>query len=128
MRFAGLSPEPDLAPRPGIPQPDLRQEIHLSPQAFNAKFKDSPVQRPRRRGYLRNVAVAMGNLADPDCLPDLVQVLREDPEPLVRGQAAWAIGQTGGPAASQALDRALKSEPDPYVLSEIDGAIGQGRK
>ncbi len=123
ISFAGLAPDPDLAPRPEVPQPDLRREIHLSPQAFNQKFKGSPVQRPRRRGYLRNVAVAMGNLADPACLPDLARVLREEPEPLVRGHAAWAIGQTGGPIARQELDRAHKSEPDPYVLSEIRGAL-----
>ncbi len=136
IRFTSLPPDPELAPRAGIPRPDLREEIHLSPEAFNHKFRkfqsegsaagdgeSSPILRPHRRGYLRNVAIAMGNLADPACLPDLAQALREEPEPLVRGHAAWAMAQIGGRSASKDLERALRADPDAYVVSEIKRAL-----
>ena len=82
--------DPAFAPRDEIPLPALDRELSLSPEAFNRKFKDSPVKRAKRRGYLRNVAVALGNGEHPLALPALESALN-DPEPMVRGHAAWAI-------------------------------------
>ena len=90
LRFAPPAGEPRFAPRPDVPAPILRDELALTPQEFNRKFKGSPVKRTKRRGYLRNVAIALGNVGTPADLPALEQALR-DPEPLVREHAAWAI-------------------------------------
>jgi epoxyqueuosine reductase len=68
----------------------LADELDISTQEFNQRFKGSPVKRARRRGYLRNVAVALGNRGDEHALPVLNRAL-EDPEPLVREHAKWAI-------------------------------------
>jgi epoxyqueuosine reductase len=124
LRFGGSPPDAGLAPRQDVPTPNLAEEIGLTPQEFNRKFKDSPIQRPHRRGYLRNVAVAMGNLADPGLVPSLVGALEDDPEALVRGHAAWALGRTGTRLAREALDRALKREADERVRAEIRSALG----
>jgi epoxyqueuosine reductase len=91
-RFADAEGEVTLEPRGNIQFPDLIQELSLTPEVFNKKFKDSPMKRTKRRGYLRNVAVALGNSRDPRALPALQQAL-EEPEPLVREHAAWAIAQ-----------------------------------
>ena len=68
----------------------LTDELTLTPQEFNGRFKRTPVKRAKRRGYLRNVAVALGNIGDMYALPVLHQAL-EDPEPIVREHAKWAI-------------------------------------
>ena len=91
----------------------------MTSEAFNRKFKNSPLKRAKRRGYLRNVAVALGNLGDPAAAPALAQAVLSDPEPLVRGHAAWALGRIGGESARQALAQAAQSESDAYVLDEI---------
>lgn len=122
-RFAPDHGDPAFAPRPGLPHPELREEIRLTPEAFNRKFLGSPVKRPKRRGYLRNVAVALGNAGDPRAVPDLAAALTEDPEPLVRGHCAWALGQIGGPAAARALENARDTEPDDWVREEIVSAL-----
>ena len=88
-RFA-LQADPALAPRPGLPCPDLGAELALTPGAFNRKFAASPVLRAKRRGYLRNAAVVLGNLGDESALPDLEAACRDE-EPLVREHAAWAV-------------------------------------
>jgi epoxyqueuosine reductase len=75
--------------RAGSP-PSLTDELGLTSQEFNGRFKQTPIKRAKRRGYLRNVAVALGNTADWHALPVLNQAL-EDPEPLVREHAKWAI-------------------------------------
>ncbi len=89
-RFAAGKGDPAFAPREGVPQPDLVEELSLTPEAFNQKFKNSPVKRAKRRGYLRSVAVALGNSGDPAAVPALERAL-DDPEPLVREHAAWAL-------------------------------------
>jgi epoxyqueuosine reductase len=123
QRFASPGSDPAFAPRPDVPSPDLRNELHLSPEEFNRKFKGSPVKRSKRRGYLRNITVAVGNSGDPAAVPDLIRVLGQEFEPLARGHAAWALGNVGGDAAHTALRDAARIEQDPYVLEEITGAL-----
>ncbi|MBI5298111.1 MAG: tRNA epoxyqueuosine(34) reductase QueG [Chloroflexi bacterium] len=73
-----------------IPLRTLTEDLALTPEAFNHTFRDSPVKRAKRRGYLRNVSVALGNCGDESALTALDSAL-DDPEPLVREHAAWAI-------------------------------------
>ncbi len=68
----------------------LTEELDLSPLEFNQRFKRSPVKRAKRRGYLRNVAVALGNTGDRQALPVLQKALNDE-EPLVREHVQWAI-------------------------------------
>ena len=92
IRFAPVRGDPEFAPRDDRQNSALIEELALTPQEFNRKFKDSPLKRAKRRGYLRNVAVAAGNAGDPGLLPALLQV-RDDDEVLVREHAQWAIAQ-----------------------------------
>jgi epoxyqueuosine reductase len=85
-------PDPVFVARTEIPAPDLGTELTLTPQVFNQKFKDSPIQRTRRRGYLRNLTVAAGNSGNPDLVPVLEQASLDD-EPLISSHASWAISQ-----------------------------------
>ncbi|RMF04088.1 MAG: tRNA epoxyqueuosine(34) reductase QueG [Chloroflexi bacterium] len=81
--------EPDqVAPR-------LADLLALDEAAFRARFKGTPIKRTKRRGLLRNVAVALGNWGNPAALPALKTALT-DPEPLIREHAAWAIAQISG--------------------------------
>ena len=70
----------------------LIDELALTPQAFNQRFKRTPIQRAKRRGYLRNVAVALGNTGDRHALPVLQNALNDE-EPLIREHAQWAINK-----------------------------------
>lgn len=72
--------------------PTLTEGLSLTPQAFNQRFKRTPVKRAKRRGYLRNVAVALGNTGDMHHLPVLQNALNDD-EPMIREHAQWAIEQ-----------------------------------
>jgi len=125
VRFAGQAAapvDPAFQPRPGLPYPDLLADLHLTPEAFNRKFKGSPVRRTRRRGYLRNLAVALGNLGDVSVVPHLEQAL-DDPEALVRIHAAWALGRLSGAAARAALAQAVRVEGDAWVQEEMRLAL-----
>ena len=79
-------------PRPGQVAPDLAELSRLDDEGFRRRFRGSAVKRARRRGLLRNVAVALGNSGDPAHRPVLAR-LAEDPDPLVREHARWALGR-----------------------------------
>lgn len=125
QRFGNSTGDHAFAPRRGVPLPELVEELLLDNQAFNRKFKNSPVKRAKRRGYLRNVCIALGNAHDTAAIPALVRVLKLDEEKLVRGHAAWALGQIGGADAYTALRKALPNESDEFVLTEIRLALNQ---
>ena len=101
----------------------LENELELDAAGFSSKFKRSPVKRTKRGGYLRNAAIALGNRKDPAHLPALAKVLLRDQEPVVRGHAAWSIGQIGGAQAHAALTAGLAQEKDNNVIKEIEAAL-----
>jgi epoxyqueuosine reductase len=121
-RFARPTAEPAFQPRPDQAAPSLLPLLNLDEAAFQARFAGTSILRTKRRGLLRNVAVALGNSGDPAVVPALIQALA-DPEPLVRGHAAWALGQLNTPAAREALAAALARELEPQVTEEIQAAL-----
>ncbi|MBI4769510.1 MAG: tRNA epoxyqueuosine(34) reductase QueG [Chloroflexi bacterium] len=100
----------------------LMAEMTLTPEQFRRKYRGSAVRRAQRRGYLRNIAVALGNSGDRAAIPALAAAL-SDGEPLVRAHAAWALGQIGGEGAKAALREAVGVEADPHVAREMLRAL-----
>ncbi|MFZ4482798.1 MAG: tRNA epoxyqueuosine(34) reductase QueG [Chthoniobacterales bacterium] len=91
-RFARASRDAALAPRSDILATPLRDFLALDQAQFKALFRGSPILRAKRRGFLRNVCVALGNTGGAEDLPALRRAL-DDAEPLVREHAAWAISR-----------------------------------
>ncbi len=101
--------------------PALLELIALDDEGFRERFRGSAIKRTKRRGLLRNVAVALGNWGDPRAVPALARAL-EDHETLIRGHAAWALGRIGGSEASAVLEQRHAVEDDSWVLEEIEVA------
>ncbi|PIQ96974.1 MAG: tRNA epoxyqueuosine(34) reductase QueG, partial [Nitrospinae bacterium CG11_big_fil_rev_8_21_14_0_20_56_8] len=106
---------------PGFERPpdsfQLMDLIGLDEEGFRARFRNTPVWRPRRRGFLRNVAVALGNSGDGRAVGPLTKVLG-DPEPLIRAHAVWALGELLGEKVLPLLQEKLAAETDAGVLEE----------
>ena len=120
---ASKSPESGLRPRPENVAPELTELMKLDQSAFKKRFRKSPIKRTKRRGLLRNVAVALGNWAHESAIPALSLGL-QDSEPLVRSHAAWALGRISASQAKINLKTAKITEKDPAVLEEIEAALG----
>jgi epoxyqueuosine reductase len=88
-RFAQASRETAFAAREGT-RMTLVELLGLSEEEFRRVFRKSPVKRIKRRGLLRNVCVALGNVGGPADVPALERASR-DQEPLVREHAEWAL-------------------------------------
>ena len=91
-RFAAASQESAFAAREFVHDWTLRDFLALDDDGFRALFRKSPIKRIKRRGFLRNVCVALGNIGSGDDLPALRQAA-EDPEPLIAEHAQWAIAR-----------------------------------
>jgi len=103
-------------------RPRLEELLALDEDGFRARFRNSAVWRTRRSGLLRNVCIALGNIADRDSVRALAMALT-DAEPLVRGHAAWALGRVGGAAARAQLELAITRETDAWVRDECAQAL-----
>ena len=90
-------------------------------EEFERRFAGTPLTRPGRAGLLRNCCVVAGNLKLGGAVAALIGCLREDSSPLVRGHAAWALGEIGG--AESALREAAGRESDPWCAEEIALAL-----
>jgi epoxyqueuosine reductase len=75
-------------------RPDLEELASLSEEEFNERFTATPIARSRYAGFLRNVAVAMGNSSNP-AFRDTLKRLSRSPEPTVREHAEWALERLG---------------------------------
>jgi epoxyqueuosine reductase len=120
---APLSGESRFQPLAGMTTLDLIELFELDEAAFRARFRHTPLWRPRRRGLLRNAAIVLGNGRPPQAVGTLVRGLN-DVEPLVRGACAWALGRFHVDRARQALQARLLGENDPEVRCEIEAAMG----
>jgi len=122
QKFVQIKREEAFRPRAGVHGAELIELMGMDQAEFSRRFKGSPVKRAKRRGLLRNVAVALGNWGAPEAVPVLRAAL-EDEEPLIRGHAAWALGRIGTDQALEALRTRMAVEEDDWVQEEIFGVL-----
>jgi len=125
-KFAEACDEPAYRAREGLDGPRLMeladQLLSVDDRQFRELFAKSPMRRAKRTGLLRNVCVALGNWGARESLPTLERAIR-DPAPLVRGHAAWALGEVGSPDAVSVLVERVSDEDDDWVQREIELAL-----
>ncbi len=97
----------------------LIELIRLNDEGFRNRFKKSPVKRTKRRGLLRNVAVALGNSGNLSAVSPLIDAL-SDYEPLIRAHVVWALGELVGKKALPILNKTLTNEKEDIVKNEVN--------
>ena len=117
-KFASVAREQKLAAREALRAPSLAELSRLDDPAFRALFSKSPVKRIGRDRFLRNVLYAIGNSGDPSLAAEAERLL-EDPSPVVRGAAVWALSRLLEPSAFETLRNArCRNEAESSVLGE----------
>ena len=119
-KFAKQGREAKLAAREENRAPSLRELAKLDDASFRARFAKSPVKRTGRDRFLRNVLIAIGNSGDNSLVPEARKLL-DDPSPLVRGAAVWALSRLlSGDEFASLAKVARARENDPLVTEEWD--------
>ncbi|NKQ84156.1 tRNA epoxyqueuosine(34) reductase QueG [Rhizobium ruizarguesonis] len=116
-KFASSASEMKLQAREDLKEPSIAFLLTLDDAAFRAFFSGSPVKRIGRDRFVRNVLIAAGNSGD-KALIGPCRELSDDPSPVVRGMAIWALSRLmeAGEFAAFAAQRA--DERDDDVLNE----------
>jgi epoxyqueuosine reductase len=99
--------------------PRLGWLLTMTEAEFRETYRGTPVLRTKRAGMARNAAIALGNCGSASDLATLEQAVQTHDIALVRGHAAWAMGQLNRRAAEPFLARQFDREPDEYVRDEI---------
>ena len=123
-RKAPLSHEADFEPIDGHNPIELRSLFQITDEQFRERFRKTPLWRPKRRGILRNAAIALGNKPHCENL-DALALGISDCEPLVRGASAWALGGHRYHEAKAILSKSLEQEPLNEIQQEIADAISR---
>jgi len=122
----GKPSAPELMPRPSLAAPDLIELLELGSARYRQFVKGSALRRTHRAQLARNAAVALGNAGDPRAIVPLARAVAAHTSALVRGHAAWALGELGEPAralAESTLGCAAAHDPDPFVRDEASLAL-----
>ena len=123
-RFAPRSDEQQFSPTASGNPVRLAELFEMTDETFRKRFRHTPLWRSKRRGILRNAAIAIGNQRHAASIDALIRGLN-DQEPLVRGACAWALGRFRTSEAEQALRDRSRIETDPAVRSETDLALAE---
>ena len=102
--------------------PLLLDLLNLDEEAFQERFADSPIKRIKRRGLVRNACVAAGNWGDQAAVPALIRLLGDE-EPIIRGHAAWALGNTKADEARIIMEKLLRKDTSNKVVTEIKASL-----
>ena len=114
-------------PRAELVAPRLDALLGLDDAGFRQVFAGSPIKRIGRDRMVRNALVAAGNSGDAD-LADAVAALLDDPAPVVRGAAIWALAQLDPNRWQAEREARAASESDPIAASEWENATDEIRR
>ena len=116
---AATQPEdrPELTRHRALDTYDLVGVLELSREAWDTDWTGTAIRRATHSGLRRNAATVLGNLGDPRALQPLINGL-EDPDPVVREHAAWAVAQIQ--PRHPALEKQRRIDPDAAVRREIE--------
>jgi epoxyqueuosine reductase len=119
-RFSSETFWPELRPESGAgPRLDLISLLSVrTNKEFAARFAGTALMRPRRRGLLRNAAIAAANIECGAATPLLAGLVEHDEEPMIRGHALWALARLDRSRARHLAGVAAKRDPDNWVREE----------
>lgn len=106
-RYAKPTTAPGFAPRHGLDAPALTDLFRWSEAEWLARTEGSPLRRPGWIGWLRNIAVALGNAPRSDAALQALQERQNHPSELVREHVAWALARHTGTREEQPRPAAL---------------------
>ncbi|MFS0577260.1 tRNA epoxyqueuosine(34) reductase QueG [Sporosarcina sp. 179-K 3D1 HS] len=115
--------QPAFQPDPELAKPLLQPLLKLSNREFKERFGHVSGSWRGKNPIQRNAIIALAHFKEEAAVPDLIGILLEDPRPVIRGTAAWALGEIGSAMGYGAIEKALQTEEDESVRKELEAAI-----
>lgn len=113
----------EFTPDHQLAKPALLPLLSIGKKEFQQKWGPTAAAWRGKKPIQRNAIIAVAHYKDRTAIPALIQLLKQDERPVIRGTAAWALGKIGGEEAKAALKQAYNREQDETVIMEIEQAI-----
>ncbi|MGX4670230.1 tRNA epoxyqueuosine(34) reductase QueG [Cerasibacillus sp. JNUCC 74] len=114
---------PEFEPEYDIAKPKLIPMLKISNREFKEKFGHISGSWRGKKPIQRNTLIALGHYKDTTAVAEIIDVMRNDPRPVIRGTAAWSLGKIGTDEAFQAIKEAMEAEEDEQVLYEMEKGL-----
>ncbi|PID03149.1 tRNA epoxyqueuosine(34) reductase QueG [Sporosarcina sp. P2] len=112
-----------FTPEPELVKPLLLSLLSLSNRQFKEQYGHMSGSWRGKNPIQRNALIALAHFKDESAIPELTRLIKEDPRPMIRGTAAWALGEIGTTEGHEVLKEVLLIEEDEFVVSEITKAM-----
>ncbi|PFA69525.1 tRNA epoxyqueuosine(34) reductase QueG [Bacillus sp. AFS015802] len=113
----------EMEPDPEIAKPLLKPLLTISNREFKEKYGHVSGSWRGKKPIQRNAIIALAHYKDITAVEDLIDVMKKDVRPVIRGTSAWALGKIGGTESQQALLKQQSVETDEDVLNEIQKGL-----
>lgn len=113
----------EMEPDPEIAKPLLKPLLTISNREFKEKYGHVSGSWRGKKPIQRNAIIALAHYKDTTAIDNLIDVMKKDVRPVIRGTSAWALGKIGGVEAEVALLGQQSVETDEEVLNEIQKGL-----
>lgn len=113
----------EFEPDPEVSKPKLIPMLRISNREFKEKFGILSGSWRGKKPLQRNALIALGHYKDETAVDEMIEVMKKDPRPVIRGTAAWSLGKIGTDKAFQAIEKAMQFEKDEQVLYEMEKGL-----
>ncbi|WP_432694161.1 tRNA epoxyqueuosine(34) reductase QueG [Priestia aryabhattai] len=114
---------PEMEPDPELAKPKLKPFLTMSNREFKEKFGHVSGSWRGKKPIQRNAIIALAHFKDQTAVPDLIELIKNDVRPVIRGTAAWALGKIGDKEALDTLMNLREKEKDQEVIEEMSKGI-----
>lgn len=114
---------PEMEPDPELAKPKLKPLLTMSNREFKEKFGHVSGSWRGKKPIQRNAIIALAHFKDQTAVPDLIELIKNDVRPVIRGTAAWALGKIGDKEALAILMNLREKEKDQEVIEEMSKGI-----
>lgn len=109
----------EFEPEDDIAKPKLKPMLTITNREFKETFGHIAGSWRGKKPIQRNAIIGLGHYRDTTAVQDLIQVMKNDPRPVIRGTAAWSLGKIGTEEAFIAIEKSMRFEKDEDVLFEM---------
>lgn len=113
----------EFTPDPELVKPLLLPLLEHSNRTFKETYGHMSGAWRGKNPIQRNAIIALVHFKEREAIPKLISILESDPRPVMRGTAAWALGELSSPEGQAALRIRKETETEEIVLQEVEAAL-----
>ncbi|KGX87320.1 tRNA epoxyqueuosine(34) reductase QueG [Pontibacillus litoralis] len=113
----------EMEPEPEKVKPLLTPLLSISNRQFKETYGQMSGSWRGKKPIQRNAILALAHFKEESAVDELTRLMFEDPRPVIRGTAAWALGKIGVASSEEVIRKARATERDEDVRAEMEKGL-----